>query len=86
MTNFHKTRFMAPPTFFFIKSGTVSYGYRLDFRGIRGQLKPKTKIGVISKKKKKGHGLSVPRFVPISSPHMEKFCNQVIVDLFFFFF
>ena len=53
MTNFHETRFMAPPTFFFIKSGTVRCGYRLDYRGIRGQLKPKTKIGVISKKKKR---------------------------------
>ena len=53
MTNFHVTKFMAPPTFVLKKSGTVSCGYRSDRRGEGAVRRPKTKIGVISKKKKK---------------------------------
>ena len=71
MTNFHETKFMAPPTFFFNKIGTVSCGYRLDWRGKGAGQKPKTKIGVNSKKKK-GHRLSVRRFVSFSSPKVNK--------------
>ena len=63
-------------------------GCRLDCRGNGADMKPKTKIGVISKKKKikkKGHRLLVPRFVSFSSPKVEKFFNRAGVDLFFFF-
>ena len=51
---------MAPPTFFFNKSGMVSCGYRLDCRGEGADQKPKTEIGVISKKKKKEKKRSSP--------------------------
>ena len=61
MKNFHETKFMAPSTFFFKKSGTVSCGYGLDCRGKGADQRPKTKIGVISKKKKK------KRSSPVSS-------------------
>ena len=42
--------------------------------------------GDLQKKLKKGHCLSVPRFVPFPGPRVEKFCNQVGADLFFFLF
>ena len=87
MTNFHETKFMAPPTFFFIKSGTVRCGCRLDCRGKGADLQTKTKIGVFSiKKKKKGQRLLIPRFVTFSNPKVDKFCNRKGVDLFFFCF
>ena len=62
-------------------------GCRLDCRGHGADMTPKTKIGVISKKKKKrkGHRLSVPGFVSFSSRKVEKYCNRAGVDLFFFF-
>ena len=61
-------------------------GCRLDCRGNGAAMKPKTKIGVISKKKKKkDHRLLVPRFVSFSSPKVENFCKRAGVDLFFFF-
>ena len=71
MTNFHETKFMAPTTFFFIKSGTVRCGCRLDCRGNGADLKPKTKIGVISKKKKRSSAVSSTICV-IFKPKSEK--------------
>ena len=62
----------------------VRCGCRLDCRGNGADMKPKTKIGVISKKKKKGHRLLLTGFVSFSSPKVEKFCNRAGVDLFFF--
>ena len=80
---FSRDEIYGPSNVFFIKSGTVRCGCRLDCRGNDADLKPKTKIGVISKKK--GHRLLVPRFVSFSSPKVKKFCNRAGVDLFFFF-
>ena len=85
MTNFHETKFMAPPTLFSSKAGwwDVVAGLIVEAAvQIRNQTR---KLGWSpKKKKKKGHRLLVQRFVSFSSPKVEKCCYRAGVDLSFF--
>ena len=70
---FSRDEIYGPSNVFFIKSGTVRCGCRLDERDNGADLKPKTKIGVISiKKKKKGSSPVSSTFCVIFKPKSVK--------------
>ena len=86
MTNFHETKFMAPPTFFSSKAGRWDAVAGLIVEATVQIWNHRRKLGWSPKKKKKKcHRLLVQRFVSFLSPKVEKCCYRAGVDLFFFF-
>ena len=81
MANCDVTKFFGLFNFWFVKSGTLRCGFRLEWRRTGVDFNTLQEIGVISKKKK-GHHLLQSTFFVISKPKCRNTCFVDDCDLF----